>query len=415
MHRQGPPLFNHAVSSVASAPIIGQALSREMGAIESMDAATEPAGLARRRTLPFLGMTVAVCLLFGLLLRYVAHLQSGGAPTLDAYAEAMCRWDCRWYINIAVDGYGTGPRNALEGQADWAFFPLTPILLGLVHLVTGLAMPLAGMLMSLLATIAATLAAWPLLDGNRRAFVLVALQLLAGPASTYFAIGYSESLFLLFGMLAFVALKRGNYLGAGIAGILLSACRLVGLAAAMVVLLQAYLDHRRVGGTLASFPAAVLADGRLVLGIALAPLGLFAYMAFLYLQVGDVLAFARVQQGWNRVLDSPLSYFIEGFISGAPALLAWSVTALLGLLLIGLMALRRRWAEALFCALGLFVPMSGGLLSTTRFLLGLAPIHLLLGEVFSASRVLTVLAALTVLVLGYVTCLGWFADFEYLV
>jgi hypothetical protein len=59
---------------------------------------------------------------------------------LGGVADAMCHWDCAWYEQIALHGYGGPPRAtpADFGQASWAFFPLYPLLIRGVMGVTGL-------------------------------------------------------------------------------------------------------------------------------------------------------------------------------------------------------------------------------------------------------------------------------------
>ncbi|TIW54698.1 MAG: hypothetical protein E5V56_12400, partial [Mesorhizobium sp.] len=51
---------------------------------------------------------VAVPLLFalsGLAIRYAAFASVSAESGFAAYAKALCRWDCSWYIDISEKGY----------------------------------------------------------------------------------------------------------------------------------------------------------------------------------------------------------------------------------------------------------------------------------------------------------------------
>lgn len=351
-------------------------------------------------------------LLGGLALRYAAHLATGGMPTLEAYADAMCRWDCLWYADIAAGGYAPHPNQ--EGQAGWAFFPLTPLLLGIVHRLSALPLPLVGMLVGAVAIWLAALAVWPLYGDNRRAFLVGSTLLLAGPGSFYFTTGYSESPFVLFTALTFVALRRHDYAGAGLAAALLSATRLVGVVMAGVILLHAILAHRRAGGRWRELPGALLADGRLVFGLVLAPLGLFAYMAWLHLTVGDALAFLRAQEAWGRYLDWPWLQLWDALTSGFAAYVIWAATALVGLALALLLVVRRRYPESLFCGVGLVIPLSSGVISMPRFIFGQLPFYVLVAELAATRLWVSMAVAVMALGLGYVGALGWLSNVSYL-
>jgi len=379
----------------------------------SSSAAAEPAASrSDARDWRFVVAVAIGMLLFGLLLRYLAHLHAGGQPGLAAYADALCRWDCLWYVDIAAAGYDPHPNN--EGQAAWAFFPMLPLLLGLAQRLSGLTGPLAGMGLGAFAIGAAAVASWPLFAGDRRAYLVATVLLLAGPGAVYFTTGYSESLFVLFTVLAFVALQRSDYAAAGLATACLSATRLVGIVMVIVIVLHAVLAARRAGCRWRDVPAALLGDGRLFFGVALAPLGLFAYMAFLYLTVGDALAFMRAQEAWGRYLDWPWLQLWEGLTSSFLAYVIWSISAVVGLLLAALLLARRRTTEGLFCGLGLVIPLSSGVISMPRFIAGQFPFYLLLAQAASRRGWHAILAGLTGVALGYLSALGWLSDVSYL-
>src|SRR5258707_916744 len=53
--------------------------------------------------------------------------------------RSYCLWDCGWYASIVRAGYQAAPAaHGFGDAANWAFFPLHPLLAGAVHRLTGL-------------------------------------------------------------------------------------------------------------------------------------------------------------------------------------------------------------------------------------------------------------------------------------
>ena len=46
----------------------------------------------------------------------------------ESIIDAFCMADCRWYMRIMENGYDIFPNVNVEAQANWAFFPLFPLL-----------------------------------------------------------------------------------------------------------------------------------------------------------------------------------------------------------------------------------------------------------------------------------------------
>jgi hypothetical protein len=261
-----------------------------------------------------------------------------------------------------------------------------------------------GMLVSPLLTYGAVVAAWPLLAGDRRAYALFAGLLLAGPFSFYFAVPYSESLFLLLTVVAFARLGRGDFLGAGLAGALLSATRTVGVLflGAMLVAAACTLGRRPLAG--------LKAPPHIILGLLLGPAGLCAFMAWLYLVSGDALAFAHIQRGWDRVATDPVTALWTaltepiGQVRAAPLM---ALAALAGLALSAGLAWRRKLPAAVFCALAIALALTQGVESQLRFVAALAPLNLLLARLLARPSTLFWLSLLVFGVLDFVLTLGW--------
>ncbi len=351
----------------------------------------------------------------GLALRYLAFRWAGGdaAAGFEAFATSQCRWDCSWYIGIAERGYDGFPVPDRGNVGNWAFFPLYPLLVGLILPLAALPTIAIATVTSSLATMATCLIGWPLLDRNIRAYLLFSTFLLAGPFSVYFSTFLTESLFILLTCAVLLALKQRAWLAAGFLSTALSATRIVGVFIVFATVIAMLRDHLRAGGRIISFPRHVLARPDLLLAIFVSPLGLFAYMLFLYLTMGDGLAFNHVQRAFGRMFGDPFT-FMAIALSDTPREGWWptarqmgGIAALVGLGLTGLLVVRRRFAEAAFCAVCVIIPIAGGLFSMTRYMAGLAPLVLVAAAETGRSRIAAAIASVAMIAACPFTTLAW--------
>lgn len=300
------------------------------------------------------------------------------------------------------------------GAANWAFFPLYP--LGVAALHHGLQLPtvVAGFLLSNLYAIAATLAARPLFDGNTRAYWLFAFAMFLGPFAMLFSTLYTESLFVLLIILSLLALRKQRYVLAGLAAALLSATRVTGVLMTLAILVSAIVDYRRNGVPWRDLPLRLIGNPNLLLGLFLAPTGLFLYIAYLQHLTGDGFAFAHIQRAWHRSLENPLQVLWDAFRPSGGLSPAWMVTATWGsgaivsLALSLALALRRRYAAATFTTLAIVASLSSGVTSMIRFSAGLAPLGMVLCELLASRRILYWLAFPAAFAIGIATTIGWF-------
>ncbi|WP_375452152.1 hypothetical protein [uncultured Devosia sp.] len=357
-----------------------------------------------------------VFLLLGLALRFLAFRMS--RPELDpsGFIQSMCRWDCGWYIKLAQTGYDPYPVPSRINAGNWAFFPFYPLLVGAVRTLLPFPTIVTATIVSLLTTYAAAIAAWPLFNKDLHAYTLYAAYLLSGPFSFYFTSFLTEPMFVLTMTLVFVMLARANYLGAGLATAFLSATRIVGVFAALSLVLQAALDHRADTGSWRGLIPAFLKHPNLLLAIFIAPLGAFAYMAFLHFYVGDGLAFQHVQRAWGRPFGNPVFFVWQGLTSWPsegywPTSSQWlALAATIGIALTITLAVRRQWAQALFAAIALILPLFAGLASMIRFTSAMVPIVVMTMQVLASRRWLFVLSLVLIVALGYLIPLAWLGN-----
>src|SRR5919201_3924470 len=195
-------------------------------------------------------------------------------PFFDVWA----RWDSVFFVRIAEHGYD---------QTSAAFYPLYPGLVALLGRVFFGHYVVAGIVVSL----AAALGAFVLLnriaeerlgaDGAQRAVLYLALF----PMALFLQAVYSESLYLLLVLAAFVLAERGRFAAAGVVSGLAILTRVTGLALlpALAVLAWRARDRRRAFA-----------------GLALAVPVAAAYPLLLWQQVGDPWAFWNAQDKWHR-------------------------------------------------------------------------------------------------------------------
>lgn len=200
---------------------------------------------------------------------------------------SLTSWDGWYYMGIARDGYQADPVSG--AYSNVAFPPLYPMLIRL------LALPFPGYqgLIAVLISNVAFLAALGLLVrlgtpylGRRRAAIAAGL-LVIYPFASAFAMAYTESLFLLLMVAAFLAAERRHRAWAGIFLALTVLCRLQGVA----LILPLFILMLRQDGWRPRPSQAWLLLGPL------AGAGFLLYVASV---TGSLTAFLDAQQAWGR-------------------------------------------------------------------------------------------------------------------
>ena len=324
-------------------------------------------------------------------------ITSGLGPVWEVLAGPAARWDAAYYLTIATHGYGdlNSPTNH-----RLAFFPLYPLLVKAL----GVVMPVivAGVLISIVALGFALYGVHRLstlesargveaVRGRASETAGLAVLLLAfSPMAVFFSADYTESLFMALAVAAFLCARNGRWMWAGIAGLLASATRSPGVVL-LLPTLALYLygpredrpaDHA-AGDTLAS---RLLPRYRVrpdVLWLALIPLGILAFFAWLELAGGHALSPLTTQHtAWERHGADPVVVIWEAIKQTIVAHHGNEVIQLSFLLaaLIATVGVLRRLplAYGLWMIAALIPPLADPepelLLSTSRFVAILFPI-----------------------------------------
>ena len=336
------------------------------------------------------------------LIAYEAGVHDFPVPSLlDAYA----RYDSGWYHSIASKGYFyAGP----DVQSSVAFFPAYPFAVRVVGFAVG-NLVVAGVLVTLVCGlgVAVLFHRWVTAFLGERTAAYALLLLSCYPFAFYlFGVMYSDALFLVAVLGAFVLIERDKPLLAGLAGIVATAARPVGVAVCLALVLRV-LELRLVlpGGREAALaaPASVadrpppIADPRGVrlpllprrvdlgalrslrfadFGVLLSVLGLVGFMALLWVRFDEPLAFTKVGgaagwwrgTGWDVVAKLHLFRLLEAF--GLDIVTFWLVVqGLFSLVALGsIPAVVRRFGWAY----GAYVLVAVGIaFATTRDFIGM--------------------------------------------
>lgn len=274
-----------------------------------------------------------------------------GESRLD---HAILRWDSNHYTAIVENGYQAN--NA-------AFFPLYPVLVKAVTslgISTSFSLLMVSWLFAILASI--VLFYWVRFELRERKVKIspwVTLGLVAVfPTSLFLATGYTESLFLFLVVSALYAYRTKHYLLAGVFVALSTATRVPGGALAVFFLVDYLLAKR-------------WSDWKKLVPVVMAPLGLIAYMIFLWHAFGNPFQFIEAQHDWGRLDGNP----VENLVSSFTPVYLWFLPVLAAGLWLVYHYLGLTWLiySLVFIAIPL---LSGRFDSLNRYMLTLPPLFL---------------------------------------
>lgn len=274
--------------------------------------------------------------------------------TGNIIAAPAVRWDAIWYLAIAQLGY-------LHSPALPDFFPLYPLLIRALSW-SAVSAVVAGVVISLVAFWVGLELLHRLVEqdfGPRAANATVWLLALF-PMSFFFSAVYTEALFLALSVGCLYLARRDRWLWAGLLGGFASATRSIGvllvvpLAVLYVQQLRGSLPGPRGAQQISGWRGFIAARWRGLVGIALAPLGLAAYVIGMAAYDGTPFAMFNAQQADRGFVLPPVT-IVRQFTWTVHHISAAHGTGQfgLGLLNTGVMELAFL-ALAAVCAVGMF-------------------------------------------------------------
>ncbi|WNG19380.1 hypothetical protein [Cystobacter fuscus] len=309
---------------------------------------------------------------------YYQHHRVPPGPETDLLGYVMGGWyayDSGWYSHIVEHGYFYRRGE----QSSVAFFPLYPLVVRAVYWL-GLDVHQAGVLVTLLCGPLSVLLflRWARTRVEPTTAFQAALLLALYPF-TFFIYGvmYSDALFILVVVAAFILLEEGRLGPAVVLGALATAARPVA-PAVVVGLLARRLEWKRERGL--PWTAVDLLP-------LLSALGFVSFMLYLQWRFQEPLAFAKVQAAWGQVPGwrswLKVSWFKSVFSpESTPDFVLW--ICLHAALSLGALALvwptfkRLGWGYGAFCAVMVGIPVvsTKDFMGMGRYLLSAFPLFL---------------------------------------
>ena len=294
----------------------------------------------------------------------------------DSVPGRFARWDSNWYLIIAQDGYKPDGRER-------AFFPLYPVLTGIVSRALGVSVLWSGLIISFAAFIGAGLLLyrWLLIDYEHDLALRATGWMYFFPMSFFFLAFYAEGLFLLVSVASVYFARRGRFVSSGIAVALAGATRGTAIMLGIPYVIE-FLRQR------------VFTRGqclRFAIGSLVAPLGFLAFVIFRGAvgPTGSGEWLTRFTWPWNLLVDG-----LNAAVFGIGITANWFSRALvwhdllyaISGLVVGIWALKRvRLGPAAYSLAGMALvwtlhgPYGYAFWSTPRRVAVLFPLYLALG------------------------------------
>ena len=313
-------------------------------------------------------------------------------------------WDSGWYLPLAKYGYSAiaSTREATFNQANYAFFPLYPLLMrGLSYIIHDYFV--AGLIISNIALVTACVYLYKLasLDfDNKTALQSVKFSLL-WPVSFILSGVFTESLYLMLAVMTFYYARKKYWLTACVLGFFLALTRSVGVLIVIPLLFEFFstikFDFKKTGKQLFYF--------------FLIPLGLGLFSYYNYQLTKDPIAFLKIQYAWGRHIENPIRVLVGGFLSGdtIPVFNALYTVITIAFVLFFYKIFRPSYL--IFIGYSILIPLFSSLESLPRYMLVIFPVFLLAAET-SKKRFVNISLSLGLALIQAILMIFWTTGFN---
>lgn len=293
-----------------------------------------PNALTKNRK--FLVLSLLFFLLQRILLTIASVLSSGKQYSIyKIFVTNYIKADSLWFIPIAQHGY--------VKLQQIAFFPMYPLAIRFMHLISGHSYELSAVLVPAISFIFLLYFFGLLVEdqfGQSTAIASMAL-LTFFPTAFYFATAYSESLFMLFSITACYAARKKHFWLAGLLALLATLTRNTGMLLELVILGE-YLAYRKMDYAFWRKSWWQKLDWK-ILSLGIIPLGFAVFLYWQKLHTGHYLAFLMAEKYWNRsylpiwkvyyhavlIIFHPLMHWPWYYFAFEFAVLIWSLLAVI--------------------------------------------------------------------------------------
>lgn len=312
------------------------------------------------------------------------YLSSDYSKTWDL----LYHFDAEWYVDIIENGYQSIPRG--DGQANYAFYPLYPMVVRFAKhfFPEGFTTNQVGIYVSNLCIFLASFVSVKLVKAlSKQDGYFIAFLLFFAPHSMYFAMTYTESMFILFTALFFYACHNKNFFIASVCACLAAATRIVGVFLVfsfVIAMYQAEYGNDFSVKNIIGFVKNIFLRPLTLLEILICPFSVFAYFYFLYRLVGDVWASAHIEVAWHHPYNNIFMALYKNLLSPGSGASSqyWSLWAIFGFAMIIYLVYRGYYSYAIFGFLSLVVPFNTDVLAASRYVMGNFAIYIALTEFF---------------------------------
>lgn len=289
---------------------------------------------------------------------YVQHNEALQHQFFLKWYQGYGAWDGEWYMRIAEKGY--------TGLKSTAFFPIYPLMIRMVHSVSGFSYFASAFLVSNISFMFALVFLYRVVKDLFGALISrrTLLFLVVFPSAMFYNVTYTESITLLTTVLFFYLLQKHKWYPAMFAGFIATGVHDLGVVLAIPAFL--YLLKFRYQFSKKIFWIRFFS-------MSIIGLSLLFYMTFLYFNFGSFMTFVKAQALWDRIPVIPVFNVFVNLAKLALKYYTWDyrfMTAINGLctllfVLLGLLMFTKKKDTLpldmkLFFALTLFFSITSG-------------------------------------------------------